>query len=167
MLFKGNEMPPVMTEDRGHALAHPASAVGLSRFKVYPLLAYSGKIPKPHYLFFQGWTKKAERIRCPAPLPEEPAIPLLAKMLVPAPYQAPEKKAKGARSGLHRKGASDVMSEDIETHSSTAEDDDEGKEEEGGLHLEAEASKKGKLSRTDNFAWVIDSSPELRPRDKP
>ena len=60
LLFKGNETPPETTEDRGHALAHPASAVSLSRFKVYPLLAYLGKIPKPHYLFFQGWTKKAE-----------------------------------------------------------------------------------------------------------
>ena len=34
-----------------------------------------------------------------APLPEEPVIPLLAKMLVPAPYRPPEKKAKGAKGG--------------------------------------------------------------------
>ena len=45
-------------------------------------------------LFFQGSTKKAEWIQCPALLPEEPAIPLLTEILVPAPYQAPEKKAK-------------------------------------------------------------------------
>ena len=38
--------------------------------------------------------KRAKRIQCPAPLPEEPVIPRLAKMLVPAPYKAPEKKAK-------------------------------------------------------------------------
>ena len=36
VLFKGNETPPETTEDRGHALAHPASAVSLSHFKVYP-----------------------------------------------------------------------------------------------------------------------------------
>ena len=86
VLFKANETWPEMTEDRGNALAHPGSVVSLSRFKVYPLLAYSGKIPKPHYLFFQGWTKKAEQIQCPAPLPEEPTIPLLTKMLVLVPY---------------------------------------------------------------------------------
>ena len=55
------------------------------------------------YLSFQGWTTKAERIQCPAQQPENPAIPLLTKMLVPAPYQAPEKKAnkkaKGVQSG--------------------------------------------------------------------
>ena len=43
--------------------------------------------------------KKAERIHCPAPLPKEPAVPLLTKMLVLAPYKVPKKtkKAKGAR----------------------------------------------------------------------
>ena len=68
------------------------------------------------YLFFQGWTKKVEQIECQAPLPKNPAIPLLTKMLVPAPYQASEKKAKkkgqAARSGLRRKGTSDAMSGD-------------------------------------------------------
>ena len=50
-------------------------------------------------------------------------------MLVPTPYQAPEKKAKkkakGTRSGLCRKGASNMTFEDTETHSSTAEDEEE------------------------------------------
>lgn len=77
--------------------------------------------------------ERAKRIRCPAPLPEEPIIPHLAKMLVPAPYTAPEKKAKrkakGVRSGPCRKGSPDVMSED-KTRSSTAEDDDDDDEEE-------------------------------------
>ena len=31
-------------------------------------------------------------MHCPAPLPEEPARPLLTKMLVPAPYEAPKKE---------------------------------------------------------------------------
>ena len=80
-------------------------------------------------------------------------------MLVPAPYKVPEKKAKkkakGAKSGPCRKGASDVSFED-KTHSSTAEDDDEEEEEsnsppDGGrkkraapTNLEAEAPKRGK-----------------------
>ena len=39
LLFKGNETPPETTKDHGHALAHPASAVSISRFKVHTLLA--------------------------------------------------------------------------------------------------------------------------------
>ena len=115
-------------------------------------------------------------------MPEEPVIPLLAKMLVPAPYKAPEKKAKkkakGVRSGPCHKGASDMLSED-KTHSSTAEDDDEEEEEitsppDGGrkkraasTNLEAEAPKRGKGPLADNSAWDVDSSPERRPREKP
>ena len=90
------------------------------------------KESKPPYQFFQAWIEMAERINCPAPLPEGPEIPLLMKMLVSAPYQVPEKKAKkkakGTRDGLRRKGASDAMSED-KTHSSAVEDDDEEEEE--------------------------------------
>ena len=115
---------------------------------------------------FQDWMERAKRIQCPAPLPEEPVIPRLAKMLVPAPYKAPEKKAKkkakGAKSGLRRKGTSDVTSEDAKTHSSPTENDEEEEESnsppEGGgkkrvasMHLEAEASKKGKLSLSDDL----------------
>ena len=58
--------------------------------------------------------ERARQIQCSAPLPEEPVIPRLAKMLVPAPYTAPEKKgekkAKGAKSGPRCKGTSDATS---------------------------------------------------------
>ena len=125
------------------------------------------------HLSFQGWIKKAERIQCLAPLPENPAIPLLTKMLASAPNKAPEKKGKGTRSGPRHKGTSDVTSEDAETHSSPTEDDDEEEESnsppEGGrkkraasTHLEAEASKKGKVSLADSSAWDVDNSPERR-----
>ena len=100
-------------------------------------------------------------------------------MLVPAPYQAPEKrakkKAKEAKSGLRREGASDVVSEDTETHSSP--DEDEGEEEESNSPLKggkkkrgasadlgAEASKKGRISLTDDSESDAD---EWRPRPKP
>ena len=84
-------------------------------------------------LLQQGWTKKAEQIQCPAPLPEDPTIPLLMKMLVPAPYQAPKnkaKKGKEARSGLRRKGTSDIMSEDTKAPSSHEGDEADEEEEE-------------------------------------
>lgn len=103
-------------------------------------------------------------------------------MLFPAPYDVPEKKAKktakGTRSGLRRKGASDMSSED-ETDSSATEDDDEEEEEggsppEGGrrkrgasMNLEAKAPKKGNGYLADNSAWDVDSSPERMPRTKP
>ena len=51
-------------------------------------------------------------------------------MLVPAPYKAPNKEAKGVRSGPRRKGTPDVTSEDEEAHSSVPEDNDEEEEEE-------------------------------------
>ena len=129
--------------------------------------------------------ERAKRIHCPAPLPEEPVIPRLAKMLVPAPYKASEKKAKkkakGAKGGPRCKGTSDVTSEDDEAHSSVPEDNGEEEEEEennpppeerkkkraASAHLEAEMPKKGKGVPVVNTAWDIDSSPERRPRTKP
>ena len=35
-----------------------------------------------------------ERIRCPAPLPEDSANPVLTRMLASAPYQAPAREGK-------------------------------------------------------------------------
>ena len=101
-------------------------------------------------------------------------------MLVPVPYQAPEKKAKGTRGGLRRKGNSDMTSEEAEAHSSTAEDDEEEEEEEeshspcrgrkkrtASTRLEAETSKKGKASLPDESTLATDSSLEWEPRVKP
>ena len=89
VFFKANETWPMTTEDRGYNQTHPASPVSFSYFKVHPSPVHSRKMSKLPYLSFQGCMTKAERIQCPAPLPENPAIPLLTKMLVPAPYQAP------------------------------------------------------------------------------
>ena len=101
-------------------------------------------------------------------------------MLVPAPYKAPEKKAKGAKSGPHRKGTSDMTSEDEEAHSSVPENDDEEEEEEekknpppkekkrgASTNLEAGTPKKGKGAPAVNTAWDVDSSPERRLPTKP
>ena len=126
----------------------------------------------------------AERINWPAPLHKDPEVPLLTKMLVPAPYQVPEKKAKkkakGTRGGLRRKGTSGAMFEDAEVHSSAAEDDKEEEEEEeshptcrgrkkrtASMRPEAMASKKGKTSLPDSSAAATDSSSEWEPREKP
>ena len=100
------------------------------------------------------------------------------KMLVPAPYQAPEKKAKGTRGGLRHKGTLEVTSEDADTHSPPATDDEEEEESnsppEGGrkkratsMHLEAEASKKGKASAADNPARILTAAQSGIPRISP
>ena len=46
-------------------------------------------------------------------------------MLVPAPYEAPEKKATGTRKGLRRKVISDSSSENTEAHSSHENEEEE------------------------------------------
>ena len=70
-----------------------------------------------------GW------IHYPAPLPEEPEVPLLTKMLVPTPYEAPKKaaskKVKKTRSGLRRRDASDTKSEDSDAHPSSEDEQEE------------------------------------------
>ena len=123
----------------------------------------------------------AERINCPAPFPEDPAPALLTVMLVPAPYEVPEKKAKkkvtGTRKSLQRKVVSDSSSEDTEAHSSS---DNEEEEEENPLPQterekkrkvvpfgEAEESKKGRTLPPDQSTTAAYNDEEWRPKDKP
>ena len=100
-----------------------------------------------------------EWIHCPVPLPEEPVGPLLTKMLVPAPYEAPKKEAskkvKKTRSGLRRREASDAKSEDSSDAPSSEDEEEEAEEDEprneGGKKraaspsLEAESPKRGEV----------------------
>ena len=69
--------------------------------------------------------ERVKLIKCPALLPKTPADPLLTRMLVPAPEKKAKEKGKEAKSGLRRKGASDVVSEDTETLSSPDEEEEE------------------------------------------
>ena len=184
MLFKAGETPPPTTEDRGLSLKRQANPVNLLIFSRYTLHRHIlRKDSKLFYPLCQAWIEVAGQINCPASLPEEQEFPLLTKMLFSAPYNVLEKKprkaAKGTRSGLRRKGASDVMSED-ETHSLSAEDDDKEEEEEeddsppeavrkkrvASKNLEAKVPKRGKGSPMDNFAWDVDSSLERPSRAK-
>ena len=132
----------------------------------------------------------AERIHCPAPLPEEPAGPLLMKMLVPAPYKAPKKEAnkeaKETRSGLRRRDASDTKSEDSSNPPSSGEDEEQEEEEEeeedeeepepltrgrkkraASSSLEADSPKRGRTSVPEASTTATDSSPEWDPRAQP
>ena len=118
-----------------------------------------------------------ERIQCPAPLPEEPAGPLLTKMLVPAPYKAPKKEApqwvKKTRSGLRRRDASDTKIEDSSDHPSSEDEEEEAEEDEprsaGGKKratspsLEAESPKRRRGSPPEASTPATDNSPEWDP----
>ena len=122
-----------------------------------------------------------ERIHCPAPLPEEPAGLLLTKMLVPAPYKAPNKEAskkvKKTRSGLRRREASDANSEGSSDAPSSADEEEEAKEDEprsegGKKHasspsLEAKSPERGRGSHPEASTPATDSSPEWDPRAQP
>ena len=121
------------------------------------------------------------QINCPAPLPEGPADARLAKLLVPAPYVVPEKKAAkkatGTRKSARRQEVSDPSSDGSEAHSSR---EDEEEEEETSPPLaggekkrkaaptgEAEGSKKGK-TLPPNYSTNADDSEEEWPlRAKP
>ena len=122
-----------------------------------------------------------ERIHCPAPLPEEPAGPLLTKMLVPAPYKAPEKEAskkvKKTRSGFCRREASDAKSEESSDDPSSKDEEEEAEEDEphsegGKKHaaspsLEAESPKRGRGAHPEASTSAADSGSEWDPRAQP
>ena len=59
-----------------------------------------------------------ERIRCPAPLPEDSATPVLTRMLASTPYQAPVREGKEesekTQDDLGSGGKSDTESGEID-----------------------------------------------------
>ena len=121
-----------------------------------------------------------ERIDCPAPLPEDPAGALLTEMLVPASYEAPEKKAKkkaaGTRKGLRRKVVSDSSSDNSEAHSSHENEEEEeessppnrgDKKRKAAPSGEAIGSKKRRTLPLDHSTTATYNDEEWLPRDKP
>ena len=122
-----------------------------------------------------------ERIQCPAPLPEEPAGPLLTKMLVPAPYEAPKKEAskkvKKTRSGLRCREALDARSEGSSDAPSSEDEEEEAEEDEprskggkkraGSSSLEADSPKRGRGSHPEASTPVADNKSESDPEAQP
>ena len=83
-------------------------------------------------------------------------------MLVPAPYQAPEKKTKkkgkGPKDGPRRKGPSEVVSGETEAVSSHEEDEDEEEVEE---EVESDSpckTRRGKRTASENSEGVTPKS---------
>ena len=117
------------------------------------------------------------QINCPAPLPEGPADARLVKLLVPAPYVVPEKKATGTRKSARRPEVSDSSSDDSKTHSSHEDEEEEEetspppaggeKKRKAALTGEAEGSKKGKTLPPDYSTDANDGGDEWPLRAKP
>ena len=116
-------------------------------------------------------------INCSAPLPEGPADAHLAKLLVPAPYVVPEKKATGTRKSPWRQEVSGSLSEGSEVHSSREDEEEEEetslppvggeKKRKADLSGEARGSKKGKTLPPDYSTDADDGGEEWLPRAKP
>ena len=106
------------------------------------------------------------------PLAEEPVGPLLTKMLVPAPYKAPKKKAekeaKKTWGGLRCRDTSDTISEGSNVCSAFEEDEEEEEDESpargrkkrtASAHLEPESPKRGKAPLPEESTVAADSGP--------
>ena len=123
----------------------------------------------------------AERIDCPAPLPEDPATNLLTEKIFLVPYEVPEKKAKkkvtGTRKSLRCKVVSDSSSEDTEAHSSNNNEEEEEenllpqtegeKKRKAAPSREFEGSKKGRTLPSNNSTTAAYNEDEWLPRAKP
>ena len=121
------------------------------------------------------------QINCPAPLPEGPVECRLAKLLVPAPYVVPEKKAKkkatGTRKSARRQEVSDPSSNGSEAHSSHEDEEEEEesspppaggeKKRKAAPTGEAEGSKKGKIPPMNYSTNAADDEEEWPHRAKP
>ncbi|XP_044409670.1 uncharacterized protein [Triticum aestivum] len=134
-----------------------------------------------------GWTNKLERIKSLTPLPEDPVTPQLEEMLVPTPYQPPEKKTKkkgkGPKDGSLRKGPSDAVFGENEDVFSHKEDEDEEEEEEEvesdsrrkmrrkkrttSKNPEGAMPKREKITLSDSLDSESKHSPKRAPREKP
>ena len=105
----------------------------------------------------------------------------MAKLLVPAPYMVPEKKAKkkamGTRKSARRLEVSDSSSNESKTHFSREDQEEEeetppppageGKKRKAAPTGEAEGSKKGKTHPPDGSTNADDGEEEWPHRDKP
>ena len=100
----------------------------------------------------QDWIRKAERIRCSAPLPEGSPDPVLARMLELAPYQAPSEKDKGrnkeAESGPHallvQTGGINVSAKEDNRGEESKIPSPQGRKRTASEDLETRVSKRGK-----------------------
>ena len=121
------------------------------------------------------------QINCPVPLPEGPADARLARLLVPAPYVVPEKKARkratGTRKSARRQEVSDSSSDGPKAPSSRKDEEEEEeifpppaggeKKSKAALSEEAGGSKKGETLPPDYSTNADNGEEEWPHRAKP
>ena len=119
-----------------------------------------------------------ERIRCPAPLPEDSATPVLTRMLASAPYQAPVREGKEesekTQDDLGSGGKSDTESREIDL-SSPKERGGKGpsipspsrRKRAASEEWEGRSSKKGKMPPSSGLGLESDAVGQLQQGDKP
>ena len=119
-----------------------------------------------------------ERIRCPAPLPEDSATPVLTRMLASAPYQAPVREGKEesekTQDDLGSGGKSDTESGEIDLSSP---EDRGGKgpsipspsrgKRAASEDWEGRSSKRGKMPPSSGLGLESDAVEQLQQGDKP
>ena len=119
-----------------------------------------------------------ERVRCPAPLPEDSATPVLIRMLASAPRQAPVREGKEetekAQEDLGSGGKSDTESGEIDL--SSPEDRGEKRssipspsrrKRAASEDWEGRFSKRGKMPPASGSGLGSDATEQLQQRDKP
>ena len=122
--------------------------------------------------------KKAERIRCPAPLPEDSADPVLTRMLAPAPNQAPTGEGKveseKTRDDLRSGGKLDTESREIDISSPEDEGEREAsipypfrRKRTASEGWEGRSPKRGKMPPSSGSRLEGDASERLHHEDKP
>ena len=116
---------------------------------------------------------------CPAPLLEDPADARLTRLLVPALYVVPEKKAKKKAMGTRRSSQRQVISDSSSggSEADSSPEDEEDKEdslpEEGERKRkasptgEAEGSKRGRTIPPDSSANINVGEEEWPSRARP
>ena len=123
----------------------------------------------------QDWIRKAERIRCSAPLLEGSPDPVLTRMLERAPYQV----SSGEDEGRHRETESGLHTLHIQTGGisvSAKEDNREGesrippphgKKRAASEDWEGRSSKNGKMPPSIGLGLESDAVEQLQQGDKP
>ena len=115
-----------------------------------------------------------EQIRCPAPLPEDSATPVLTRMLASAPYQASAGEGEKTQDDLGSGGKSDTESGEIDLSSP---EDRGGKgpsipspnrrKRAASEDWEGRSSKRGKMPPASGLGLGSDAAEQLQQGDKP
>ena len=119
-----------------------------------------------------------ERIRCPAPLPEDLATPVLTRMLASAPYQAParegQEESENTLDDICFGGKSDTESREINL--SSPEDRGERgasipspsrRKRAASEGWEGRSPKRGKMPPSSGLGLERDAVEQLQQGDKP